>query len=450
MHSSILKTKILQQFNSMTKQLVLLATMLAVNVGFAQPITELANDGTWCWFSDPRAIYLPQNGGKLVTGYVSEDGSVIALQHNVKSGETQSYILNKKLEVDDHNNPAFVQRADGHILAFYTKHHNTDLYMHVSKKPYDASEWEPAITINPNGKADVEKYGDNKYTYANPFVLSEENNRIYLFGRWIGFKPNFSWSDDGGKTWAEGRVVVSPQPFSWGQRPYVKYFSDGKDKIHMVFTDGHPRDEKTNSVYYAYYKKGSFYRANGEQICTIEQLPFEPKDATLVYDAKTTGHRAWVYDIVADKKGNPAIAYARYPSETEHIYHYAYFTGEKWIDQKLCNSGKWFPSTPQGKKEREPHYSGGMTIAMHEPHTLYVAIENENLFEIEKWTFNPKKQIWKNSLVTLRSQTNQVRPYVAKDTPKKTGTLLLWLSVDRYVHYTDYRTRVMLCQPNKK
>jgi hypothetical protein len=211
--------------------LSLLIVLIVGNSLNGQSIKEITNDGTWCWFSDPRAIYLPQHGGLVVTGYVTEDGSVAAMQYSLKTGKSQSFILNEKLEIDDHNNPAFVQRADGHILAFYTKHHNTDLYMNVSKKPNDASEWEPAVAINPNGKADVEKYGDNKYTYANPFVLSGENNRIYLFGRWIGFKPNFTWSDDGGKTWAEGRVVIASTPFTWKQRPYMKYFSNGTDKI---------------------------------------------------------------------------------------------------------------------------------------------------------------------------------------------------------------------------
>jgi hypothetical protein len=262
-----------------------------------------------------------------------------------------------------------------------------------------------------------------------------------MFGRWIGFKPNFTWSDDGGQTWADGRVVISPMPFSWGQRPYVKYYSDGKSKIHMVFTDGHPRDEPTNSVYYACYYNGVFHRADGSSICTIDDLPFEPKDATLVYDASQTGDRAWVYDIYADNKGNPAVAYARYPTEKDHIYHYAWFDGEVWNDKRIVDSGKWFPQTPDGEREREPHYSGGLTISPVQEHTLFVSREVNGVFEIEEWRLNVNTGEWKTTPITQNSETDQVRPYAVKNTDK---TLLLWNSVERYVHYTDYKTGVML------
>ncbi|MFA9389007.1 MAG: BNR-4 repeat-containing protein [Prolixibacteraceae bacterium] len=400
-------------------------------------IVELTNDGTWCWFSDPRAIYNDENN-TLITGYVSENGDVIALQYNLETSEKSSTILYENLEIDDHNNPAFLQRADGRYLAFYTKHHNTGLYMNMSLDPDDASEYGNAMLINPNGKADLEKYGDDRYTYANPMMLKNENKRIYLFGRWIGFKPNMSWSDDGGNSWSDSRVVVCPEPFSWGQRPYVKYFSDGLDKIHMVFTDGHPRDEATNSVYYACYYDGAFHRANGEVICTLDELPFEPKEATLVYNAKITGERAWVYDVYADDAENPSIAYARYPSEQEHIYHYAWYNGSEWTDREVTNSGKWFPQTPEGENEREPHYSGGLSIDPNHQNSLFISKQVDGIFEIEKWQLLKDK--WKTTAITSQSANDQVRPYAVKN--DRNETLLLWLSVNRYIHYTNFRTSV--------
>ncbi len=408
-------------------------------------IIELTNDGTWCWFSDPRAIITNAGEETLVTGFVKEDGSIAALQYSLSSGKKSEAILYEKLEVDDHNNPAFVQRPDGHYLAFFTKHHNTDLYMCVSKNPADATQWGKPMAINPNGKDAQEKYGDSKYTYANPHILREEANRIYLFGRWVGFKPNVSWSDDGGITWAESRVVVCPQPYSWGERPYVKYFSNGKDKIHMVFTDGHPRDEPTNSVYYACYCNGAFYRSNGEKICTLDELPFEPRDASIVYDATETGNRAWVYDIVADNNGKPCVAYARYPNEENHIYHYAYFDGETWQDTEMVNSGKWFPHTPEGEFEREPHYSGGMAIDPLNPAALYISREINGIFEIEKWVFSKTdEEPWTISPVTQNSTNDQVRPVVAQAAGTSSKTVVLWNAISHYVHYTDYRTDVKM------
>lgn len=409
------------------------------------PAIELTDDGTWCWFSDPRAIWLPDQGGTLVAGFVTSEGTVAAMQYELNSGKKKISSLFDKLETDDHNNPAFaISPTDGKILAFYTRHHNTDLYLNRSEQRGDAGSWEPVVTINPNGQSDIEKYGDNKYTYANPFVLSGEHGRIILFGRWIGFKPNMAWSDDGGITWSEGQVVISPKPFSWGQRPYVKYYSDGKERIHMVFTDGHPRDEAYNSVYYACYFRGAFFRADGSLICTVNQLPFEPREATLVYDARKTGLRAWVYDIVADKKGNPAIAYARYPSETVHVYHYAWFKKGKWYDREIVHSGKWFPQTPEGQKEREPHYSGGMSLCPSQKNVVYLSRQVNGVFEIEKWSWKTDRECWVSAPLTSNSSSDQIRPYVVKNYPRKDHALVLWNSVDRYVHYTDFHTRVLL------
>nr|HPR32997.1 BNR-4 repeat-containing protein [Prolixibacteraceae bacterium] len=288
------------------------------------------------------------------------------------------------------------------------------------------------------------KYGDDRYTYANPFCLSEENNRIYLFGRWTGFKPNVSWSDDGGETWSESRVVVCPQPFQWIDRPYVKYFSDGKEKIHLVFTDGHPRDEALNSVYYACYHHGAFFRSDGKQICTIDELPFEPSEATLVYDAQTTGHRAWVYDLAADEQGNPVVAYARYPSEWDHIYHYTRFNGDEWIDTELVHSGRWFPQTPEGESEREPHYSGGMALDPNHPGRLFLSRQINGIFEIEMWSFSPDDATWQVTSLTNDSENDQVRPVVARSSVRNGRTLVLWNSVDQYVHYTRFRTGIRM------
>jgi hypothetical protein len=401
-------------------------------------------DGTWCWFSDPRAIYLPQGDGVVMTGYVTEEGSVASLLYNLKTKQVQQSILNRKLEVDDHNNPAFLQTNDSTVLAFYTKHHNVDLYMNRAKVKGGLMSWVDADTINPNGKAHLAQFGDDKYTYTNPFVLSGENNRIYLFGRWIGFKPNMSWSDDGGKTWADSRVIVARKPYKWANRPYVKYFSDGKEKIHIVFTDGHPRDEKKNSVYYAYYSKGAFFRADGHQICTIDQLPFEPKNATLVYSAKKTKQRAWVFDIAADSLGNPAIAYTRYPSTKEHIYHYTWFDGAKWHDREIVNSGKWFPQTPVGKQEREPHYSGGMSIDPNNTHTVYVSREVKSVFEIEMCVLDTLKNSWEFYSVTQNSKTDQVRPFVVRNVPDGVGTIVLWNDVEKYIHYTNFKSKIRM------
>jgi hypothetical protein len=65
-------------------------------------------------------------------------------------------------------------------------------------------------------------------------------------------------------------------------RPYMKLVSDGKSSIHFTFTDDHPRDEATNSVYYMKYEQGKFYRADGSVVGEINSLPIPHNTADLV------------------------------------------------------------------------------------------------------------------------------------------------------------------------
>lgn len=423
----------------------LVLTLLTLTLLSCKPqtkILEISTDGTWCWFSDQRAI-LDEANKQIITGYVKEDGTVAALNIDINTLATTEQYLFPKLEVDDHNNPAFVKTADNSILGVYTKHHREVL---LQNKMIDG-EWSTADTINVNSADQVTKYSDDHYTYANPYCLKDENNRIYMFGRWVGFKPNIAWSDDNGSTWSDGKVMIVPDNFTWLQRPYVKYYSDGNSRIHIVFTDGHPRQEKTNSVYYVYLENGYFHRSNGDTICSLENLPFKPEDATLVYDGKITNERAWIYDIYASDNTHPVIAYAKYPTEEEHIYCYAWFEDNKWNSSVVVNSGKWFPETPEGEHEREPHYSAGLTINPNKKHDLFISRDINGIYEIEEWTLDTDKNKWSSKAITQNSLKSQVRPFTVKAKGEK--TYLMWLTVDRYIHYTNFKTGIKLAVISK-
>ena len=405
-------------------------------------IQTLDEDAAWCWFSDPRAIGLKKTPFNLVSGGVAEDGSIVAFSYNADNGKIEHGVIHEKLEVDDHNNPAFLELPNGQILSFFTRHHNVDLFMAKTANAGDVTRWEESEKLDISNPEEEGKYGAPRYTYANPFMLQAENNRIYLLGRWMGFKPTMIWSDDLGKSWSQSRVIVCPQPFNSGNRPYVKYCSDGNKRIHMTFTDGHPRVEESNSVYYAYYEGGVFFRADGSEICPADSLPFDPKDATLVYQGNPETGRAWVYDIKANEKGNPVIAYARYPSEQNHIYRYARYDGNKWQNVDVCSSGQWFPETPEGENEREPHYSGGLVIDGNNLATVYLSRQVNGTFEIEKWRIEDNGG-WNQEVITRNSKLDQVRPFVPWWSSGEMPDVL-WMENENYVHYTEYESRIKM------
>ncbi len=409
----------------------------------AQPgeaFADFSKDGGWCWFSDPRAV---TRDGKTYTGWVTEDGSIQAGTLDSATGAVSSTTLHAQYQRDDHDNPSFLFLPDGRLMAFYSQHNQTEMNSRVMARPGDFSEWEPERVLHLSDAA------KKRVTYSNPVMLSAENNAIYLFWRGDTWKPTFSKSLDGGKTWSLGKVVTTRVGAGSNNRPYVKIASNGKDRIHMLFTDGHPRDEATNSVYYACYKDGAFFKADGSRIAGLDQLPFTPEQADCVYDARKSGVRAWVYDLAFDKDERPVVAYTRLPSENDHRYHYARWDGKAWADSELCAAGKWFPQTKPGKKETEPHYSGGLALDPADPSVVYLSRPVNDVREIEKWTTADAGKTWTSTAVTAGSKSDNIRPYVVKN-PVAGGPGLLWLNLHgRYVHFTDYLSSVKMDRPAK-
>ena len=405
-------------------------------------IETLSEDGAWCWFSNPRAIYYDDN--HIITGWVKKDGSVEAASLNLDSGEKQSKTLYAQMEFDDHGNPAFAKLPNGNILAMYAWHSTEKgVIFNTTTKGNDIASFTAPTSFKPTDENLLTRFPRETYTYANPFILSGENNKLFVFGRWTGFKPNLIISDDNGVTWDEKYVVISDNPFTPGNRPYVNYYSDGKSKIHLIFTDGHPRNEPLNSVYYCYYEAGAFWKADGSRICNLDQLPFEPKDATVVYKATAEKGRAWIADLVA-KDDQPIILYSRHPEETDHRYHYAWYNkqSDEWEDHEICKAGRWFPQTPEGEAESEPHYMGNMTLDPADPETVFLSQQIDGRFEIEKYITSDGGNSWKITPVTSRSNYDQVRPYVPRNITKNSKTAVLWMENKKYVHYTNFDSKI--------
>lgn len=409
----------------------------------AESFANFTADGGWCWFSDPRAL---SRNGKTYTGWVTRDGSIEAAELDHASGKVTTVTLHAQYERDDHDHPAFIFLPDGRLMAFYSRHgggKNPMIHARLTTRAGDFTQWDPEFGLplkdDSGGKAGI--------SYCNPFLLSAENHTLYLFWRGLTYKPTMAKSTDGGKSWTPAQVVISRTVGTGNNRPYVKYASNGKDRIHLLFTDGHPRDEKTNSVYYACYRAGAFYKADGSRICGVDELPLRPEQADCVYDAKKSGTRAWIASVAFDASDRPIIAYTRYPSETDHRYHYASWNGRSWTDAELCAGGSWFPQTPAGKKEREPHYSSGLALDPSDPSIVYLTRPVNGVRELELWKTSDAGATWKSKALTSGSAFDNVRPYgVMNHTPD--GPSVLWMNLHgHYIHYTDYLTSIKMNRP---
>ena len=411
---------------------------------YAEDYQVITRDGAWCWFSDPRAIYVDD---KMFGGFVDKEGSIWAFCYDPSSCQSKQYKLFNKLDYDDHANPSIMALSDQRLVLFFSAHggtKNSPIYYAVSKYPSDISSWEEVQEINP------EMEGSLGVCYTNPVMLSDENNRVYLFFRGRDFKPTCIYTDDL-KTWSQPINLVRNDPgYGQGGRPYTKITTNHKDKIFFAFTDAHPRDRATNSIYFMMYKNGKICKADGTVVSeTLGSII--PSQVDKVYDATRTFDKAWIWDIAFDESEKPILVYARFSDrDNKHSYWYARWNGIKWENHKITDAGQWFQRTEyvKEKPEYECNYSGGVYLDHENPNILYTSRPINDRFEIEKWTFTGGKQKWITEAITYQSEKDNVRPFVVRN-HRGSQPSVLWMYNYKYPGFKAYDCAIRTDQEAK-
>lgn len=413
-------------------------------------LVQISPDGAWTWFNDERALW---HQGELYAGYVTSAGDVGLSRYDPKERTATSYVLGsaRARQIDDHNNPSLMSRADGRLLAVYSKHGAAkEFYSRISllSNPVSASEWDVEQVVPvPAGN-----------TYANVFQLSAEGDKVYSFHRCLNWNPTLSTSTDGGASWQPATHFITAG-ISRSVRPYMRLVSNNTDRIDVLYTDGHPRDVE-NSVYHLYYKKGAFCRSDGSQIKTLESLPLDHaagERGSLVYAYKPELGRGWVWDVHYDKNDNPVCAFQTRRSDVtgtgwEHgriYYYYATWTGTEWRSTFIAHGGR-------ALYEKENDYGAGMAIDPDDTRVVYVATNAARPFDLGDrddvpLNKNERYELWRGFTadgglsfdwqpVTRDSSEDNIRPAVPAN--HGAGPGVLWVR-GRYTTYTDYRTRIV-------
>lgn len=390
-----------------------------------EPVAELTNNGAWSWFSDPRAV---QYGDNTYIGWVSSVGDVIIGKYNHPTRTLTTSTVYSRLEADDHDNPVILIRPDRRLMVFFSKHAGYPMYSRLSLNPEDITAWDSLRTVNT----------DTRFTYANPFQLSSEGNTIYFFWRGSNWMPNFSTSTDG-FSWSAKKTLLST---STPGAPYVKYASNGTDTIYFAFSNSHPESSAVNSIYFMYYRNGTFYRANGTAIANVNQLPIQASEADLVYDSAASGLKAWIWDIALDSSGRPIIVYATFPSMTDHRYHYARWTGGSWEDHEITAGGRSIEDSGA-----DPYYSGGVILDHSDPSVVYLSRQSGGAFMVEQWVTPDGGNTWHSRSLTDGSTVKNVRPIVPYGhTPGNISAI--WMS-GMYYSYTQFYTALKFLEGNR-
>ena len=428
---------------------ILISIMMAVVVTMSLTAQEtysssiVADEGAWCWFADPRALHYENTSGTInatYVGYIDVHGNVKATQYDWVSQRKTDVLVRSYFQPDDHNNPTFIVLPDERVMIFYTRH--TDeacIWYRISQKPGDITslgEEKRLATAN-------------NTTYPSPFILSDDPDHIYLCWRGINWHPTIArltmpdTNDDCQFDFGPKQIVQST-----GARPYAKYQSNGKDKIYVSYTTGHPDNEMPDWLYFNVIDinkgEGPILRdLNGKQLSIIENGVFNVSKtdsyasnyAATIVD-KTAGIRNWVWQIALDNDEHPVIAYPHIDdAKTTHAYWYARWNGTKWKTTKVTSAGHAFH---QNWNQTERCYSGGMSLDPDNINDMYLSIptkdglfNKDGVYEIWRYTIDDDGQVASSEQITKNSPKNNARPFVipgSKNSPMRVG----WMQGDYY------------------
>lgn len=398
---------------------------------------QVTSEGAWCWFADPRALHYENKDGsinKTYIGYIDIHGNIKAMQYDFKRKRQEEVLIRSYFQPDDHNNPTFLILPDERVMIFYSRHTDEPcFYYRVSREPGD---------ITTLGEEKIIKTRNNT-TYPSPFILSDDPEHIYLCWRGIGWHPTIaklSLPDQEHNL----KVVWGPHQMvkSTGARPYAKYMSNGKDKIYLAYTTGHPDNEIPNYLYFNSIdiRTLQLKDVRGNVLSTIADSTFKVSKTTdyaMQYPytlVDSPSERDWVWQVASDKKGNPVIAMVRISSNKEsHDYYYAQWNGNEWRKTFLANAGGHFHQTPNLEK----CYSAGMAIDPVHTNEVYCSLPVEGkygrVYEIVKYILSEDGKIASTEMITRNSKLNNIRPYVIPDS-ENTPLRLVWM----YGEYYDW------------
>jgi hypothetical protein len=391
---------------------------LLVAAASAGAAEQPVGDGAWSWFGDPRAL---THDGRTYVGWVDQEGDIKVSSHDHATGERVTAVLQARLNQDDHANPSLLVRPDGRLVVFYSRHVGPSMHYRVSSQPADVRSWEAPQTIPTNTP------GIRGYTYPNPIRLADEG-ATYLFWRGGNYNPTFSVQQAGETTWSQARTLITMP----GERPYVKYDSSGGDTIHVAYTDAHPSEFGDVNIYYARIRDGRIEHADGDDIGPLT-TPISPGDGDVVFNQLED---AWVHDVAADSTGNPVIVFASFPSNSDHRYQYARWTGSAWEVHQI---------TPAGGTFREdggsPLYSGGLTLDHEDPSRVYLSRQTgPSTWQAETWTTPDGGTSWSSQV--LSSGGKNVRPVSPRGMSASGGDMsVIWMK-GGYPSYVAYDTAI--------
>jgi hypothetical protein len=78
------------------------------------------------------------------------------------------------------------------------------------------------------------------------------------------------------------------------------------------------------------------------------------------------------------------------------------------------------------------------------PSIVYLSRQVNDVFEIERWQTQNGGKDWTSQAITSNSLHNNIRPFAIRNYAESDSIRVLWMNVDRYIHYTDYQSSIKM------
>jgi hypothetical protein len=389
--------------------------------------TRTVTPCTWSYFGDPRAVAYRS---WIYTGCIGTDGKVKLDEFNLRTGEKRLLTLFRGLEVDDHNNPSLVffrnklfAFASPHSGYVFPRDRRSVMRYRVSVRDHGLGRgWRGTRTV-PLG------HGCGLgYTYPNPVV---SRGRLFLFMRGPCWYPYYTSTADG-RHWSRPRtLVLGPPSTGRNVRPYAKYDTAPDGSILMTFSDGHPGSYK-NNLYYARYRSGRFYKADGSLIGTVGDLPFRLGQLDRVQRYSPSKGRPWPMDIAWGSDGVPSIVYSSRVGYDD-VFRYARWNGERWVTRLI---------TPAGGS-LFGYRNGGITFNHSDPRWVVLTRLIDGQQEIEVRYTPDQGRTWQSFQLTRNSKVINFRPVFPRGLSDPDQLVVVYVSGSAK-SFRSYRTVVKM------
>lgn len=297
---------------------------------------SIVADSAWSWYMDPRVL-TTSRATYFSSVHSGGDIQVTSVDHG--TARLRHAVIQPDFEADDHNAPSLTELDDGRVVAFWNAHGLVPAHYRVTLDSGDVTTFGPAIELTGSGLE------DDGTTYTSIVTLPGAEERYHLFTRRASDDAWVMTTSEDLLTWSPAvRLFEHVDPDSY---PYAKFVGDGRDTIHMVFSDTTARSEEHSSLHHVSLSGGVFRRSDGTAIRSLatvsgaggeERRPIRPREATRIHDGEGGDGRGRPYGIALDGD-DPVVVFTTGNRWTGRwTYRWMRVRDEEWIGSTLLRS----------------------------------------------------------------------------------------------------------------